>query len=349
MRGIGLHMIAPVILAVIGTTGVLSFDYVGQRSAAPASLSVVGYLGQIPQRLVAQLKDMQPAPETTIASFVPDVPEGWTRRDIESGDQHRLTGLTVSDAADDALARAPMLRLYTGAQTRGFSRAGGVYDSPTGTTILSITFLPAQVFAGLGGVQQEVMQDMLALDSNATDFADVGGVVFDIETLHDAPHVREVDAAIGRQVQIGLLSDDTDAAILSLLDALDMVGLNALLAKPVDRVKDTPAVLLIDADTQHGAEHGAEHGGNAPSGIPPQSPLLRSLTGLFGGGALQSGEADLLAVAETSDDTAAFDVESVPAPQVEPRVVPTVSRGTGVGGSCSRQGAAKTCMPPHGN
>lgn len=341
MRGIGIHMIAPVLLAVIGVVGVLSFDYVGQRSTLPGSLSVAGYFGQIPARFVAGVKDFQAAPAVTIASFVPDAPEGWTRRDIESDDQHQLTGLTVADAARDAEGRTPMLRLYTGAQTRGFSRTGAVFDSPTGRTILSMTFVPSQVFSGLGGAEQKVMQDMLALGFNATDFADVGGVVFDIETLRDAPHVREAEATIGRQVQIGLLSDDTDTAILTLLDTLDVAGLNALLSQPVAGIDDAPAMLLTDTQTQDD--------GTAPSGIPPQSPLLKSLTGLFRSGAPQTEVVDLLTVAEAEDDSAGAMPDSVPDPQPEPDVAPTVRRGGGGGGSCARQGAFKTCTPPSGN
>ncbi len=341
MRGIGIQLIAPVILAAVGTVGVLSFDYVGQRSASPVPLSVAGYFGQIPQRFVAGVKDMQPATAATFASFVPDAPEGWTRREIESDDQFRLTGLTLADAARNTEGRTPMLRLYTGAQTRGFSRTGAVFDSPTGRTILSMTFVPAQVFNGLGGAEQKVMQDMMALGFNAKDFAQVGGVVFDIETLRDAPHVREAEAAIGRQVQIGLLSDDTDTAILTLLDTLDVVGLNALLAQPVEGIDDAPAMLLTDTQTQDD--------GIAPSGTPPQSPLLKSLTGLFRSGAPQAEAADILAVAEAGDDSADVEPESVPDPQPEPDVAPTVSRGGVAGGSCSRQGAFKTCTPPSGN
>ncbi len=195
-----------------------------------------------------------------LATYVPDPPPGWTIRDADDADYSSLTGrppIVWSDINSAIAEIETKMAAHLATQRdlrsrdRGFEAAHVTFESGDMMVMLSMRYLPARVFDGPQGgafaLLQDLMRGLCTAEYAAEEFAVVSGLPFEISDVAGAEDARRINAFLGPQIDIEILTNTDDAAVMEILSLLNIAALNQMLDTPLETVGSRPTTVVADA------------------------------------------------------------------------------------------------------
>lgn len=256
-----LNLAVPVVFGAISLGIYGTFDYMSRAQASPGGMSVGEYAQGLFSRAEIVVKDSGPK-EKTLAEIMPAAPDGWTRRATAEGDYNLLTGIAPRELSAEEKQRAaevrgieedlqknPMFRLMQASASRGFSGEAATYLRGNQMSMVNIVHTPARVTQGLGGAQIGMMLDMMDMEAtfDAEEYISVNGLVYHVKKVRKSETAREFTAAIGRQIDVKLISNARDEHVIEMLMSIDPIALNARLAEPLETIGPDVETTLLEA------------------------------------------------------------------------------------------------------
>lgn len=202
------------------------------------------------------------APSETMAlpTFLPSAPDGWERRAYENADGTLATGrelLPTMLAIDDTNSLLQILQLPRVSSKHIVE----TYISGNSVIIVTLRFKSDRKPFGLKNRMaaeiSETLANISAFGENDTPppFALIKGVVVrqqrqvskdeqtQIETKVD---YREFYASVGTQFRVDVVTNATDAQVMTVLAGIDVLAMNKLLKNPVASINEYKPILTRD-------------------------------------------------------------------------------------------------------
>ncbi|WP_299083156.1 hypothetical protein [uncultured Ruegeria sp.] len=205
-------------LAAICGLVIAGLDYHQQHKKSEGGLSLESYLNSVSSRVFG---DEVIAAETR--AFLPDAPDGWSRRALAEGDNAPLWTGTSGPEATQAAAR------------------GWIYAKDDEIIWIEAFRNDLLKSKGVLSGMAEVSASEIAYQQEYEGFAVSGGVGFaemEFPSWQEASAFRVFDGWIGfdDEIQIRVRAVASDASVRALLGAINYDGLNEILNTPVPTV-----------------------------------------------------------------------------------------------------------------
>lgn len=248
--------------AIIAMALTFGFDFFQRQAVAKSAGEPYGvsqYFGGIKDRYAAFKSDQK---THDIADYAPAAPEGWVKRDWTDADVELFSGpiepLTEEELEQQKIANEmnenPAVKLMQAGMTKGFKTDTWIYEKGESSIAVSLKFIPARVQSMTGGKQLGMMQDIMRMDEVETDFARVGGVLFEENTDDDDTHSRRFSAHIGRQIDIGVRLIGESAEAVEIMAGINFDGLNAMMKDPVEGVGNIQEIAFLAVSDEVGTD-----------------------------------------------------------------------------------------------
>ena len=249
---------------------VLGVDYHQQTLKSELELGELtpgAYLNTI----TARFSDVQEAKQAQVAEnerksrvragargYLPDAPEGWTRRELIAGDNSQIMPpeRVVSEIEQEALDASPMLKnMASASEKRAFeTRNAQTWVYERGDEIIAVRARFAEAPKGNSITANAMM--MVAGNMEAMSVQDGWGVIQGVafgkyrsfQRDEELPY-ETLTAVIGfgDEIKISVHTNASDTATRDILNQIDYDGLNALLPRPVDHVGSTAPIVPPEA------------------------------------------------------------------------------------------------------
>lgn len=245
-------------LVAIAAIGVVDYKQKAEASGATIStFSISGYmdaLGRQSDAAQAKRAEKDAIAELTARQsagtlmYLPQAPEGWTRRAWSEGDNSAIAPPARGISTDEqeiraAISSSPMAGLLATDEKidKSNDKHSWVYARDADLVAVSAKLLQPVRTDTVSGMAMSMLSANMGGFVQQNGFAVVQGVAFvengaDILSEKKATY-RSFEAFIGMGQEVHLrvraAIDTPDDAVFEILNAIDYVGLNALLAKPL--------------------------------------------------------------------------------------------------------------------
>src|SRR6056297_2407772 len=245
------YAIGFVCVAALAAAGVDYFDQSRKAGMAVGQMGLMSYVDTIPQRFSAAKQEKRQAEaerERKAAwalggvQFLPEAPEGWSRRALLEGDDSAIMPPESGSGAEDGVGQSLLEQMEAREKvkkTKKRAERSFVYERGTETVFVEVetrarpdsNSLVGLVGATLDGQDFGAFEDILGYDT-------IGGVAY-TETLGDDGareyHYRVIEGTIGFGHELGLTvhANASRASTNEILAAIDYDGLNRLLPVPM--------------------------------------------------------------------------------------------------------------------
>lgn len=266
-------VIFALIMAVVG----LGVDYHQQSLKADLKLGDLS-IGDYVQTISGRFSDVQQAKADKIEErgrakrwragvrpYLPEAPEGWTRREWNAGDNSRISepAREMADFEEELLASNTLLKNMAAASEK---RAAEEFNSQTwvyerGDEIVSVRARVSE--APKGNTISANAMNMIAGNLNAMNIMEGWGVIQGVAygTYSSFASNEEKDyltlsavIGFGDEVKLNVRTNTSDAATREILDLIDYDEMNALLPRPLAHVgkgaKEIPLAQQADFATR---------------------------------------------------------------------------------------------------
>ncbi|MGB7263127.1 MAG: hypothetical protein WBC68_13740 [Albidovulum sp.] len=234
----------------VAGVAVCGVDYVNQsRRADPlsGSFGVSEYFSTISGRFgdqqaaLAAEKERRSLRAMARRDFLPDAPEGWTRRGWDAAAADRL-GRRYDMASDemvpDEIKENPTLKAAVALDRAVSSERDEnevyVYEKDGAIIALRVTLLPPKGAGGISGMAMQIVGTNIEAMSGKSGFAIVKGVTYREELglfgagAEERSH-RVFTGMIGDRIRVSARAEAEDADIFTLLNGVDYDRLNQML------------------------------------------------------------------------------------------------------------------------
>ncbi len=257
------------ILAIVG----LGLDYhqqtlksdleLGELSASAYVDTITGRFSDAQEAKVAKTAERERKSRVRSGArpYLPEAPEGWTRREWAAGDNSSITTpkRELEDFEKEALESSTLLKNMAAASEKRAQEERNeqtwVYER--GNEVVSVRVRYSEMPKG-NTITANAMT-MVIGNLNAMAIPEGWGVIQGVPygTYHsmlstEPKNYRSLDAAIGfgTEVKLDVRTNTTDAATREILTQIDYDGLNSLLPKPLAHVgsgaREVPLALQAD-------------------------------------------------------------------------------------------------------
>ncbi|AML50111.1 hypothetical protein [Falsihalocynthiibacter arcticus] len=249
-----------VVFAFIALSMTFGFDFFQRQQIAKATGETYGvseYFASAKARYAAFKND----PITyDIDDYAPN-PADWEKRvwtvgdgDLFFGPQKPLTADQLAQLeAVKEVDNNPFVKLMQADLERGLKKGTWVYEKGDSMIALELRFIPARLQTMVGGEQLNMMQDMMQMTEIKSDFARVGGVLFQETTRTHEAFSRELTGHIGRQIDIVLRVIGPSSDILTLMADINFDGLNGMVETPIEGVGNMQEIAFLAMDKEQEA------------------------------------------------------------------------------------------------
>lgn len=255
-----------IILAVVG----LGVDYHQQTLKSDlkvGELTAGAYFGTITSRF----SDVQAAKQAKIDEkerksrvrdgarpYLPEAPEGWTRRELVAGDNSRIMPpkREISDAEREVLEANALLRNMAAKSEANVLETKNaetwVYERGDDIVSVRAQFIEMPTDNTISSTALTMIAGNMEAMAIRQGWGVINGVAYGFYTSFDGKKpktYRSLDAVIGfgSEVRLSVRTTADDMATREILDQIDYDGLNALLPRPLAHVGSNAPEVPLDA------------------------------------------------------------------------------------------------------
>ncbi len=237
-----MRILAPILLGLIAIGGFIGLTMFQAKSSS--SSDGTGLMAALLDQVVS---DFTPEPKkevVNLADFLPASPDGWFAKPYQTADGEEITDSSYRKSVVAIDTTNTILTTFESART---SSLGGAMTYLRGDqkVVLALRMRSERDMKSLQGSLMTAISGQLAAasnrDWNKDDFAQLYGVAFVesrrenkvISTSTTLPvNYRKFSASMGGQLSIDLLTNASDAAVASIIQEIDIIGLNDALMEP---------------------------------------------------------------------------------------------------------------------
>ena len=250
---INAYSIGFVLTAATVLGGVDYYDQSNKAGHALGQMPVAAYFETIPDRFLAAKAEKQAGLDERERQsrwrqggqvFLPEAPEGWTRRALLEGDDTQIMppeARTLGDGAGKSFLQQMEAREHVTQQKERAERSW-VYERGTEAVFVEVQLVERPDTSSLFGVVASAMDDAMlgAFDKNVGYGVFGGfGLTEKLKSGGKRPyHFRYLEGAIGfgQEVHLKVHANASREATYEILSAIDYDGLNNLLPTPIPSV-----------------------------------------------------------------------------------------------------------------
>ncbi|WP_425043355.1 hypothetical protein [Primorskyibacter sp. S87] len=265
--------------ALICCAVALGVDYFQQSKTTEGNLNLSSYMSTVTGRMegfrsdrkAAELeRDREKRWRVGGRGYLPEPPEGWTRRAIADRD-YDVADFASIRRGDPSKSAAPLLvgiaTKEAAKRAKKYDKQGWVYERDGDTVWIRVGLHQPANMNALTGLVATTLSGFDISEAELAPLGVIGGVSF-VERTHDkvstaaldnwsmVKAARVQDAGIpyrqitgrigfGQEISLSVFTDASDAVLRQLLVQIDYDGLNALLSAPIATVGNDIKVPLL--------------------------------------------------------------------------------------------------------